>query len=477
MPVRSLTLRLLTLAGLLCWITTNVAAAAPKTELPVVPAGFEVELVAGPPLVDHPTMGGFDAQGRLYVCDGPGMNLPAKELLRELPNKIVRLEDTDGDGRFDRSTPYADKMTFPMGAVWHRGSVYTASPPNIWKLTDADGDGVAERREILVSEFGFTGNAADIHGCFLNPDGRLFWCDGRHGHNFVDEHGNQISKGLAARVFSCRPDGKQVESFAGGGMDNPVECTFTAEGEPLGTVAIFDVVEGRHDALVHWVDGGAYPRYEQPCVQEFKRTGDLLPSLSRFGQVAPAGVERMRSEQFGPEYRDNIFLAQFNTHCVVRTQIVREGATFRSRDEDFLTSPGKDFHPTDVIEDADGSLLVIDTGGWFRIGCPLSQTAKPEIRGGIYRIRRAGTKSPADPRGLKLAWQDAGTNDLLQRLADERFAVREPRSMSWQHADPLRLSPCISSCALRPTFGHTAWPCGPWRGSTPRRPASRCGWR
>src|ERR1700721_1006499 len=119
MPARSLTLRLLSLTGLFCHIAAGVAAAAPKTELPIVPAGFEIELVAGPPLVDHPTMGGFDPQGRLYVCDGPGMNLPAKDLLRELPNKIVRLEDTDGDGRFDRSTPYAGKMTFPMGAVWY----------------------------------------------------------------------------------------------------------------------------------------------------------------------------------------------------------------------------------------------------------------------------------------------------------------------------------------------------------------------
>ena len=58
------------------------------------------------------------------------------------------------------------------------------------------------------------------------------------------------------------------------------------------------------------------------------------------------------------------------------------------RTRDFLTSRDPDFHPTDVIEDADGSLLVLDTGAWFIHGCPISRVAKPEIKGAIYRIRR-----------------------------------------------------------------------------------------
>ena len=116
---------------------------------------------------------------------------------------------------------------------------------------------------------------------------------------------------------------------------------------------------------------------------------------------------RYRGTMFGPDYLDNIFLAQFNTHTLVRTQIMRDGASFRSTDQDFLTSTDPDFHPTDVLEDADGSLLVIDTGGWFRIGCPSSRIAKPEILGGIYRIRRRGVTPTNDPRGRKLEWAKA----------------------------------------------------------------------
>jgi hypothetical protein len=73
---------------------------------------------------------------------------------------------------------FADKMTFPMGGAWHDGALYVASPPNIWRLEDTNGDGVADRRDILVGKFGYTGNAASIHGCISGLDGRLCWCDG-----------------------------------------------------------------------------------------------------------------------------------------------------------------------------------------------------------------------------------------------------------------------------------------------------------
>lgn len=389
-----------------------------------LPAGFTIELVAGSDLVQHPTMGGFDDQGRLYLCDGPGDNLPAKDLLANPPHSIKRLEDTDGDGKFDRVVTFADKLVFPQGALWHDGAIYTASPPNIWRLRDTDGDGVCDERKILVSEFGFTGNAADIHGCFLGPEGRIYWCDGRHGHTFIDEHGRTISKGLAARLFSCKTDGTDVQEFAGGGMDNPVEVAFTEEGEPLGTVAIYDNHPDRVDALIHWVYGGAYP-YAQQVLGEFKKTGPLLPAVRYYGRVAPAGIARHRSAAWGPNYTDNLFHAQFNTHRIVRTKLTRDGATFRGDDEDFLVSEDQDVHLTDVIEDADGSLLVVDTGGWFRQGCPNSQIAKPEILGGVYRIRKADAAKIDDPRGLAIDWNAIDAGELTSLLDDGRPVVRD----------------------------------------------------
>ena len=112
-----------------------------------VPDGFTVERVAGPPLVDRPITASLDEQGRLYVADSSGSNDPVQKQLAEKPHRIVRLEDRDGDGQFDHSVVFADKMMFPEGTLWHDGSLYVAAPPSIWRLTDTDGDGVADERE------------------------------------------------------------------------------------------------------------------------------------------------------------------------------------------------------------------------------------------------------------------------------------------------------------------------------------------
>ena len=91
-----------------------------------VPDGFTVERVAGPPLVDRPITASFDEQGRLYVSDSSGSNDPVKKQLAEKPHRIVRLEDRNGDGTFDHSVVFAERMMFPEGTLWHDGSLYVA---------------------------------------------------------------------------------------------------------------------------------------------------------------------------------------------------------------------------------------------------------------------------------------------------------------------------------------------------------------
>jgi putative membrane-bound dehydrogenase-like protein len=409
----------------------EVSNAAPP---PTVPEGFTIELVAGYPLVEHPMMGNFDDQGRLYVCESAGTNRPAAELMADPLDSIRVLEDTDGDGVFDNSWTFADKLVFPQGCLWLDGSVYTCSPPSLWKLDDTDGDGVCDQRTELVKTFGFNGNAADIHGPFLSPEGRIFWCDGRHGHEFFDENGNLVSEGKAARIFSCLPDGSDVRVLCGGGMDNPVEVDFWPTGEVIGTCNLF-YADPRGDCLVHWVHGGVYPRVDQQdCIAEFPWTGGLLDPIHNYGHVAVAGMTRYRGDSLvdrAPDADQELFfVTHFNTHRVVRTVVERAGATFRVADTaDFMVSEDPDCHPTDVIECADGSLLVIDTGGWFRIGCPTSQIAKPEIAGAIYRIRR---DESVDANSIELvASTDVSTpNETSEGPAHELLRDLERLSIS-----------------------------------------------
>ncbi len=439
------------IAVLMLCVFGSMAQAA---NLPKIPDGYTIERVTTPEQTQHPMMGCFDDDGRLYIAESAGTNRPAAELLKDPQDLIRVLEDTDGDGKFDKSTVFADKLTFPQGVLWHRGAVYTCSSPYLWKLEDTDRDGICDKRTILVKSFGFSGNAADIHGPFLSPDGRLWWCDGRHGHEIrqtpegslggsdsaattppnpepglPNEAGELVSKGKAARIFSCRLDGTDLHVHAGGGMDNPVEVDFLETGEALGTVNLF--YDGpRGDCLVHWVEGGVYPRYDQQaCIDEFPSTGDPLGPVHNYGHVAVSGLTRYRSDQFfGPINEENpqhnFFVTQFNTHKLVRTIVSREGASFKAAShEDFIVSDSPDFHPTDVVEDADGSLLVIDTGGWFRIGCPNSQVAKPDIGGAIYRIKKTGKHDVKDPRGKEIVWDTLPLDQLIQLHADSRPCV------------------------------------------------------
>jgi putative membrane-bound dehydrogenase-like protein len=391
-----------------------------------VPDGFTVEVAAGAPLIERPMLAAFDDRGRLYVCDSSGVNLRGLELSKDPPHSIRVLEDTNGDGVFDKSTVFADKLVFPQGIVWHDGAVYCSSPPSFWKLTDTDGDNQADQREELVTGFANTGVADDMHGGSLGPDGRLYWCAGRFPHEIKRPGGEVVHQGTAPLIIRCKPDGSELEVVCGS-QGNAVGVAFTREGDMFSSgtyLAPNSMGAGLRDALVHCVDGAEYPVRDR-ILNEHKRTGDLLPPLTHLGVSASSDLMLCRGDALGEASRGQLFSALFNMRKIMRHNIARDGATFTCRNEDFLVSSDPDFHPTDVFQDADGSLLVVNTGGWFRIGCPTSQVAKPEVLGAIYRVRRKDAKKVDDPRGLSIAWKSLSTEALCDLLSDPRFAVQD----------------------------------------------------
>jgi len=386
-----------------------------------VPAGFSIELAAGPPLVERPIVAAFDERGRLYVAEASGTNDPVEKQLQDAPHRILRLEDVDGDGTFDRRTVFADKMMFPEGTMYLNGALYVAAPPTIWKLTDVDDDGVADRRVEWFNGKTLNKCANDLHGPYLGLDGWIYWCKGAFQEQRYYIDGRDWTS-RAAHIFRCRQDGTGFEPLITGGMDNPVDVAFTASGERILSATYLEG-DGRRDGLVHAVYGGVYGR-DHGVLQGHRRTGELMPALSLMSPVAPSGLARYESGEFGDEFDGNLFACQFNMRKVSRHVLSPVGATFSSDDSDFLTSDNVDFHPTDVVVDADGSLLVINTGGWYKLCCPTSQLWKPDVLGGIYRIRRTGSAPAEDPRGLGLKWS-GGLPELWRFLADVRPAVRE----------------------------------------------------
>src|SRR5262249_7732783 len=318
-------------------------------------------------------------------------------------------------------------LMFPEGAMWHAGSLYVSGAPSIWKLTDADGDGVAEARSEWFQGKTLTGCANDLHGPYFGPDGMIYWTKGAFARQTYERPGRPPSATRAAHIFRARPDGTGIEPVMTGGMDNPVEVVWTPSGERIFTTTFFQHPEGGHrDGLIHDVYGGVWGKIHD-VIFDHPWTGPaVMPVLTHLGPAAPSGLVRYESTAFGPEYKDNLFAAVFTQRRVSRHALTPSGATFGCRDEDFLISDNRDFHPTDVLEDADGSLLVLDTGGWYKLCCPTSQLVKPDILGAIYRVRRVGAPKGDDPRGLKLAWEKLTERQLTALLGDPRPAVRAP---------------------------------------------------
>jgi len=388
-----------------------------------VPDGFEVALAAKPGLMSYPMLGTIAPDGVIYMCESSGKTVKTPEMTADPTYVVTRLEDIDKDGVYDKSTVFAEKLTLPAGAVWYRGSVYVAAPPQVYRLQDTNGDGVADVKEVVVEGWNLSANAASLHGPIMGPDGWLYLTDGRHGFKITTKDGRKY-QGRGSRIWRVRPDGTGLEPYAGGGFDNPVEVAFTEGGDMFGTMTYFqDPRDGQRDAILHFVEGGVYPK-PHPTTVEFQRTGDLMPVMTKFARIAPSGLERYRGVALGAEFRGNLFSAQFNAHRVQRHVVRPEGATYRTEDSDFFVSSDPDLHPTDVVEDADGSLIVVDTGAWFIHGCPLSRVAKPDVRGALYRVRKKGARAE-DPRGEKLRIAEKSAGELVTLLEDARPVVRD----------------------------------------------------
>lgn len=393
-----------------------------------LPDGFTIELAVGADVAPRPIAAAFDEKGRLYVTDSSGSNEKSAVQAEKKPHRILRLESTKGDGKFDKQTVFVKNVMLPEGCMWLNGSLYVAAPPHILKFTDTDDDGVADKEEIWFDGKTLTGCANDLHGPYRGPDGYIYWTKGAFAkQDYTLANGKKFTT-RAAHIFRATPDGKNIEPVMTGGMDNPVDLVFTPGGDIIFSTTFFQhPANGKRDGLVHAIYGGVYGK-DHDVIHDHPRTSpDLMPVLTHMGPAAPSGLHRYESDQFGKDYANNIFCCQFNLRKVSRHTLVPKGSTYETKDSDFVVSDNLDFHPTDVIEDADGSLLIVDTGGWYKLCCPTSQLVKPDVTGAIYRVKRAGAhkerKRPAAQplsrlREIALKREAAGLDEAVASLRD-----------------------------------------------------------
>lgn len=385
------------------------------------------------PFVENPGSIGFDHQGRLYVAEthrfwlgvpdlrGKNMMIEGdfrsrstadrtklyEEWSHEFPegwfsavgDRIVRLEDRDGNGAADHRTPFSGPFNDPLDGIGFSvlsdgESIYFTCIPNVWKLTDKDGDGIAESREKIVEGFGtqvsFIGH--DLHGLTWGPDGKLYFSIGDRGYNVTSKEGKKFENPCRGAIFRCNPDGSEFEVYCKG-LRNPQELAFDEYGNlftfdntgDIGDVArMVYALEGTdsgwhmsHQSAHHYaevLDWGEFrPKTSMWVAERMFDTYNeeqpqwVYPPASHVAR-GPSGVTYLTGESIPKNLRNTFMLANYRGAApgctVLNIRVEPSGAGFKAVSEEVTISG---VGVTDVEQGFDGRIYLCDFGGGWSI--------------------------------------------------------------------------------------------------------------
>ncbi len=387
-----------------------------------VAEGYEVNLFASEkdfPL-DNPVSLTFDAQGRMWVATMPTY----PHYLPGTPpdDKLIILEDTDGDGRADRHKVFVDGLYLPTGFELGDGGAYIAQQPNLLFVKDTDGDDVADVREVILHGFGTEDSHHAISAFTWGPGGALYFQEGTFHHSQVETPYGPVRLEYAG-VFRYKPRRFRLEVFVSYPFANPWGHVFDRWGQNF----IADASGGANyfgTAITGHVD---YPN-KHASMKVF--TSRVRPT---------AGCEIVASRHFPPEAQ-GVFLINncIGFQGIKQHRIIEEGSGFTSKElEPLLESMDINFRPVDLQFGPDGALYVVD---WFNplIGhmqYSLRDERRDHRHGRIWRItykKRPLLKAP------KIAGQPiAALLDLLKSYEDRtRYRVRR----ELREHDPARVA-------------------------------------
>lgn len=410
--------------------------------------GFRIELFAAEPLVSDPVAMEVDEYGRTYVVEMHGYPLDVSGT-----GRVVLLQDSDRDGRPDKSTVFADGLRLPTGIMrWKRGIIVT-DPPDVFYFEDTNGDGKADLKRQILTGFARTnpqhGMNTPLYGLdnwiYLANEGpvrtiryqQLFGDTGTDIYFPSHPDSPRLPPDANGRSVRFRPDTRQLEMLS---SRSQYGHTFDAWGHHLLNT------NNRH--LYEEVVAARYlsrnPAFAPPTVIEqlpdYRQPADVFPItrnpefqlLTDVGvMTAASGVTSYLADLFPAAYRGATFVAE-GAHNLVHVDSLREhGATFRaSRMQDareFLASTDAWFRPVSFYIGPDGALYVID---YYRKilehpewlddrTAQSSDLYAGNDRGRIYRIVPEGTAVPSWADAVKLG--DASPAELVQRLGDSNI--------------------------------------------------------
>ena len=434
---------------------------APKYQLPFspedagrfihAPAEFKVELFASEPDITKPIAMSFDEKGRLWVIEA--LDYP-NEVLDGNPgdDRIKILEDTNGDGRADKFTVFADKINLATSLTFANGGVVLSAPPHMLFLKDTNGDDKADVRQVLSTGWGTRDSHAVASSLQYGPDNYVW---GTVGYSGFDGTMNGTPMQFTQGAFRFRPDGTDFEYMAQS-TNNTWGLGFNETGDVFGSTANGDPswylgIPNRFFEGVSGLPGpqlgrGASPGYQS--LAQFTTIHHLTPYVRQVDHqayyTAGAGHMLYTARAFPKAYWNRIaFVNEPTVHVTGQIAIEPLGAGYVARDAWNLVESAEEwFAPIAAMVGPDGAVWVDD---WYNFiaqhnptpqgysvgkGAAYETSMRDHLRGRIYRVSYAGAPaaptvkkrslSRADPAGLLEA---LGSDNMLWRLHAQRLIV------------------------------------------------------
>jgi len=421
-----------------------------------LPDGFRIELVAAEPMVEAPIAATFDPDGRLWVLemrgfmpnvDGIGENAPV--------GRVSVLEDTNGDGRMDKSIIFVEGLVMPRAFMLVRNGLMLAEPPNLWLFRDVNGDGRADEKHLLADDYAV--EADPKLGTKANPEhsaNSLTWAL----DNWVYSANYRTRFKNVAGLWQREPTAFRGQW--GLSQDDFGRLFFNSNSDQLrGDLVPTHYLERNANlrspvgANVQMAkDQAVWPSRVNPGVNRGYQKGQLREDGALATFTGACGPVIYRGAQFPDGFPGNAFLAEPTGNLIRRNILVEKDAQITSTNAydkaEFLTSVDERFRPVNLHNGPDGALYIVDMyhgviqhrnylTSYLREQYLDRALDKPTNQGRIYRVVHVAQKPSAKPQLSRatslelvkaLSHPNGWWRDTAQRLLVERadFSVLEP---------------------------------------------------
>ncbi len=412
----------------------------------VLPEGFRVQVFAGEPDVVQPIAYAQDERGRLWVIE----NFSYPEWKKEGKDRVVILEDTNGDGKFDTKKIFWEKGNFASGIAVGFGGVYVGSPPNLLFIPDRDRDDKPDGEpEILLDGWGWHDTHETLNSFIWGPDGWLYGCQGVFTHSKPGKPGTPEAERtpVNAAVWRWHPTKKEFEVFAEGGS-NQWGVDFNDHGQAFMTACVIP-------HIFHIIQGGRYHR--QGGQHNNPNTYADLKTIRTHNHFAAAfaGCMIYLGDQFPAQYRNQCFMNNIHASKVHIDWLERKGSGYSAKFGPHDRAPdgkNKDDRGAGFINNGDkwvrGLYLALAPDGGVYLNDWYDQRPCHQLRphdqdmefktGRIYKISYVKDGEPKPVTNIDLS--KAGDEELVKmQLHPNDWWVRQARRVLQERATMPRL--------------------------------------